>query len=182
MPRIAPLEPPYDPDLARVLAKWMPPNSALEPLALFRTLAHHRELFSRALPLGAGILGHGLVTPYLRELMIHRTCALTGAEYEWGVHAAVYGRELGWSDEQLASTTRDVDASWPEAGRAVLRLADSLHFTSDVSEELFAELSGHFDAAQIIELCVTSGWYHAISYVIAAARVEPERWALRFPA
>jgi hypothetical protein len=58
----------------------MPPGSGREPLALFRVLARHGELFARARPLGAGILGRGTVAPRLREVMIHRTCALTGAE------------------------------------------------------------------------------------------------------
>jgi len=55
-PRIAPLEPPYEPAIEAMLAKWMPPASAVEPLALFRTLAVHDGLFSRMRPLGAGIL------------------------------------------------------------------------------------------------------------------------------
>jgi alkylhydroperoxidase family enzyme len=52
---------------------------------------------------------------------------------------------------------------------------------SNVSDELFEELQRHFDAAQIIELCLTSGWYHAISYVVNAARIPLEPWAARFP-
>jgi 4-carboxymuconolactone decarboxylase len=30
-------------------------------------------------------------------------------------------------------------------------------------------------------LVVTSGWYHTISFVINAARVQLEPWAARFP-
>ena len=182
-PRIAPLEPPYDPELEALLAKWMPPNSEAEPLALFRPLAIHEELASRARPLGAGILGSGLVEPRLREVMIHRTCALTGAEYEWGVHVMGFGKPLGFSDEQLASTVHGDadDPVWSRAERAVFRLADELHGTSTVSDDLFEELERHFDAAQILELCLTSGWYHAISYVINAARIPLEPWAARFP-
>ena len=52
-PRIAPLEPPYEPAIGAMLEKWMPPGSAIEPLALFRTLAVHDELFARMRPLGA---------------------------------------------------------------------------------------------------------------------------------
>jgi alkylhydroperoxidase family enzyme len=70
---------------------------------------------------------------------------------------------------------------WSKAERAVFRLADELHETSYVSDDLFAELERHFDAPQIIELCMTSGWYHALSYVIAAARPALEPWAARFP-
>lgn len=182
--RIAPLQPPYDAETASMLAKWMPPGSDAEPLALFRTLQRHGELASRMRPLGAGILAHGRVNALLREVMIHRTCALCGAEYEWGVHAVAFGRPLGLSEAQLASTVRGdaTDPVWSAPQRAVIRLADELHATSTVGDPLFAELRSHFDDAQILELVVTSGWYHTISFVIAAARVEHEPWAARFPA
>jgi len=181
--RIEPLHPPYDPETAERLAKWMPPGGDAEPLALFRTLFVHGELAARMRPLGAGLLGHGLLEPRLREVMIHRTCALCGAEYEWGVHAVAFGAPLGFSEEQLASTAHGGagDAVWSERERAVFRLADELHQTSAVSDELFAELRRHFDDAEVLELVVTSGWYHTISYVIAAAGVQLEPWAARFP-
>jgi alkylhydroperoxidase family enzyme len=183
-PRIAPLEPPYEGELGSMLEKWMPPASDAEPLALFRTLALHPDLMSRMRPLGAGILGHGSVEPRLREVMIHRTCALCGAEYEWGVHAMAFGAPLGFSAEQLASTVHGSadDDVWSEPERAVFALADGLHETGTVTDELFTELRRHFGEAQILELAVTSGWYHTISYVIATARVPLEAWAARFPA
>lgn len=181
--RIAPLEPPYDPELEELLERWMPPGVDMEPIALFRTLAVHPELASRARPLGAGILGKGLVDPRLREVMIHRTCALTGAEYEWGVHAVAYGRPAGLTEEQLAATVSGHvgDDVWSDSERAVIRLADELHRTSSISDELFGELKSNFGESEIIELCVISGWYHALSYVINAARLPLEPWAARFP-
>jgi 4-carboxymuconolactone decarboxylase len=183
-PRIVPLQPPHPPELDALLQRWMPPGSDREPLALFRVLARHEELFSRARPLGAGILGSRTLSPRLREVMILRTCALTGAEYEWGVHAVAFGRPLGFSERQLVSTVSGDpdDAAWEEAELAVLRLADELHSTSSVSDELFAELERHLSHEQVIELCVAAGWYHAISYVINAGRVPLEPWALRYPA
>jgi alkylhydroperoxidase family enzyme len=182
-PRIAPLEPPYAPGVEEKLRKWMPPNSGLEPLALFRTLQVHGELASRMRPLGAGILGHGLVEPRLREIMIHRTCARCGAEYEWGVHAVAFGKPLGLSDEQLAATVHGDpdDPIWSERERAVLRLADELHDTAGASDATFTELQAYFAPEQILELVVTAGWYHTISFTINAARVQREPWAMRFP-
>ncbi len=183
-PRIAPLEPPYAQEIAAMLARWMPPNSGAEPLRLFRTLAVHPELAARMRPLGAGILAHGAVEPRLREVMILRTCALCGAEYEWGVHAVAFAGAVGLSEQQLAATANGDAAErvWSLLERAVVRLADELHERSGVSEELFAELARHFSTAQIVELVVTAGWYHTIAYVINAARVQPEPWAARFPA
>jgi alkylhydroperoxidase family enzyme len=180
--RIAPLNPPYDPETKAMLDKWMPPNSGMEPLALFRTLGRHAELASRSRPLGSGILAKGLVEPRLREVMIHRTCALTGAEYEWGVHVMGFGRPLGLTDEQLRSTVcgSPDDALWSAAERAVFLLADALHVSSTIDNELFAELQEHFSDEQIIELCMTAGWYHTISYVINVCGIAPEPWAARF--
>ncbi len=183
-PRIPPVEPPYEPELEAMLQKWMPPGSGMEPLKLFRTLGVHDELASRMRPLGAGILGHGRVEPRLREVMIHRTCALCGAEYEWGVHAVAFGKPLGFSDEQLASTAAGSaeDPVWSEEEALVFRLADELHATSRVSDELFAALTDHFAPDQILELVITAGWYHTIAFVIGAAGVQREDWAARFPA
>ncbi len=183
-PRITPLAPPYDPATEQVLAKWMPPGSGLEPLALFRTLAVHESLAARMRPLGAGILGHGLLEPRVREVLILRTCARCGAEYEWGVHVAFFAESVGLREAEVAATALGdaEDPLWSERERAVIRLADELHDTAAVADATFAELERHFTAAQILELVIASGWYHTISFVIDAARVELEPWAARFPA
>jgi 4-carboxymuconolactone decarboxylase len=182
--RIAPLEPPYDPDTEAALSRWMPPESPIEPLRLFRTLIVHDTLASRMRPLGSGILGSSARVPAaLREVMIHRTCALTGAEYEWGVHAIAFGRPLGLSEEQLYATVHGSfeDPCWDAEQSTVFRLADELHQTSTVSETLWPSLSAHFDAPQILELMVTAGWYHVIGYVCNGVGLAPEDWAERFP-
>ncbi len=183
-PRIAPLEPPYEPQTKVLLEKWMPPGSGMEPLRLFRTLGIHEQLASRMRPLGAGILGHGRVDPFLREVMIHRTCALTGAEYEWGVHVVGFGKPLGLSEDQLHSTVHGswTDSCWSAEQSSVFRLADELHKTSAVSDELWEALRFIFEPAQIIELLVTAGWYHGISFVCNGTGVQKEDWAARFPA
>jgi len=182
--RIAPLEPPYEPDVEAMLAKWMPPGGDVEPLRLFRTLVRNGELAGRMRPLGAGILGpRASVPPGLREVMIHRTCALTANEYEWGVHVAGFGRPLGFTDEQLRSTVHGTwtDACWEGEEATVFRLADELHSSSAISDELWATLSAGFDEGQILELIATAGWYHVIAYICNGLRIEPEDWAPRFP-
>jgi 4-carboxymuconolactone decarboxylase len=183
-PRIAPLQAPYAPSIEVMLAKWMPPESPIEPLRLFRTLAIHEQLTSRMRPLGAGILGaDATVAPALREVMIHRTCALTGAQYEWGVHAVAFGRPLGLSDAQLRSTVHGVwsDDCWDAEQAIVFRLAQELHETSTISDDLWQALAARFQEPQILELIVTAGWYHLIGYVCNGLRVQPEEWALPFP-
>jgi 4-carboxymuconolactone decarboxylase len=184
-PRLAALEPPYEPELAEQLRKWMPPGSEIEPLALFRTLHLNAELASRMRPLGAGILGaSACVPPLLREVMIDRTCALTGAEYEWGVHAAAFAAAVGLDQAQLRSTVEGshADECWGAAEATVMRLAEELHRTGAISDALWHELAELLDPPQIIELIVTAGWYHAIAYLCNGLGVRLEDWAMRFPA
>jgi 4-carboxymuconolactone decarboxylase len=134
-------------------------------------------------PLGAGTLAHGRLEPREREIVIHRTCARAGAEYEWGVHAVAYGQPLGLSEEQIAATVRgdSQDRAWSESDGLLIALADELYDTATVSEELWQRLATRFSDEQLLELLVTAGWYRLISYVINAAGVELEPWAARFP-
>jgi 4-carboxymuconolactone decarboxylase len=182
-PRIAPLEPPYDPDMAQTLERWMPPGAAVEPLALFRTLAVHPELMSRMRPLGSGILGHGRVAPRDREIVIQRTCARAGAEYEWGVHAVAFAQAVGLTQQQINATANGgpEDPAWPAQDTQLVRLADELHDSNTVSDETWASLRDRFTDQQLLELIITAGWYRTLAYVINAARVPAEPWAARFP-
>src|SRR5688572_21826563 len=125
-PRIPPLEPPYAAQVQAFLDRWMAPAPEREPLTLFRTLATHAELASRMGVVGGLILGKPLVDPREREIVILRTTARCGAEYEWGVHAVIFGAPLGFSDRQLAATVRGApgDAAWSERDALLLRLSD----------------------------------------------------------
>ena len=182
-PRIAPLEPPYEPDTAALLAKWMPPGNDVEPLRLFRTLAVHDELASRMRPLGAGILGHPRLEPRERELLILRTCARAGAEYEWGVHAVALGGPLGLTERQLAATVHGAsdDPAWCEHDAQLIAAADALYDGDAIPDELWAALARRLDDDQLLELVIVAGWYRLLSCVINAAQVELEPWAPRFP-
>lgn len=162
----------------------MPPGAETEPLKLFRTLVVNDELASRMRPLGAGILGHGRVEPREREIVIHRTCARAGAEYEWGVHVLAFGKPLGLTDEQITATVHGApdDPAWSTDDARLIRLADELHKTATVSGPLWAQLAERFSSGQLLELVITAGWYRLLSYVINAAGVEHEPWAARFPA
>jgi 4-carboxymuconolactone decarboxylase len=184
-PRITPLQPPYDRDAGEMLNRWMPQGAEVEPLALFRTLAIHPELMSRMRPLGSGILNHGQVAPRDREIVLHRTCARAGAEYEWGVHAATFAPAVGLTPDQLAATAAAEgaaqDPAWSDGDAALIRLADELHDTNTVSDELWAQLAARYTEQQLLELLITAGWYRTLAYVINAVRIPLETWAARFP-
>jgi alkylhydroperoxidase family enzyme len=175
-PRIAPLEPPHEPAVQSYLDAVTP--EGIEPLNLFRTLAVHSELASRMRPLGAGLLGHPKIQPSERELVILRTCALNGAEYEWGVHAAFFN-EL--SRGEIDGTLPGSDYEYEESDALLIALVDELHATSTISGELWGRLRSRWSEVQLIELIVLTGLYELVSYLVNGLRIEPEQWAARFP-
>src|SRR3954447_26175077 len=156
-PRIAPLKPPYEPEVARTLERLMPPG--VEPLKLFRTVAVNHAVLERFRSTGAYLLNFGQVEPADREVVIHRTCALCGCEYEWGVHATVFGRPLGFTDEQLtASVHGDADnAAWSERQSLLVRLTDDLHRDARIGDALWKELSAEWTDQQLVELLAVAG-------------------------
>lgn len=177
-PRIEPLEPPYEPDVDTYLTKLMPAGSGLEPLKLFRTLAVNFDLASRMRPLGAGLLAHNTIAPRERELVILRTTALNGAEYEWGVHATLFKELTG---DEIRGSVPGQSYGWSERDALLIRLCDELNATAGVSDELWEGLRRHWSDPQLIELLVLAGWYRTISGVINALQLEPEPWAARLP-
>lgn len=180
--RIQPLSPPYSPELAAQLEKMMG-VSKREPLKLFRTLAHHERLLRRFSTMGGGILAGGQIAPREREIVIHRTCARCKCEYEWGVHVVVFGRSLGLSEAQIRATVTGsaADPLWNERESLLIRLADELHDTATLSGELWQALREHWNESELIELMITAGFYHLVSYVTNGAGVELESYAERFP-
>jgi 4-carboxymuconolactone decarboxylase len=176
MTRLAPLEPPYEPNIEDALKRLMGAVDA-EPLNLFRTIAHHDVLLDRFRQIGSSLLSFGRLPAREREIVIHRTTALCGASYEWGVHATVFARDAGV----------DAEALWrgdvPDGRAGVLvRLCDELHETATVSDELWAQLRAGWPDDQLVELVCLAGFYHLVSYACNAFAVEPEIWAVQPPA
>ncbi len=182
VPRIVPLAPRHPPEVAAELERWMPPSSSMEPLTLSRLLCRNLPLAQAMLPLGAFQLSKRSGLPRrVRELVINRTCARLGAEYEWGVHAVAFGAAVGLSEADLVATTTPGMAHWQGSDALVIRMVDELIVSHTMAAATWAELSALFDTTQLLELVVLCGWYHLISFVINATALPPEPWASRFP-
>jgi len=176
--RLAPLQEPYDDALAAELARFMPPG--VPPLTLFRTLAHNPRVLQK-FRLGS-LLDRGSLSLRDRELAILRTCWLCRSEYEWGVHVTVFAARAGLTDAEVRATC-DVsppDGVFSPRDVLILRLCDALHTTADVDLALFAELERELESAQIVELLVLAGFYHTVSFVTNALRIDHEPSAARF--
>jgi alkylhydroperoxidase family enzyme len=177
-PRIAPVDPPYPDGLQADFDKLM---RGAPPLLLFRTVARNPRVLQRFM--AGALLDRGSISLRSRELMILRTCARCGAEYEWGVHVAVFGAKAQWNPEQIRASVHGGagDPCWRVEDRLVIRLADQLHDTHQVDDALWSELAAHFAPEQLVELIMLAGLYHAVSYLINATGVQHEAFAPRFP-
>jgi alkylhydroperoxidase family enzyme len=179
-PRMAPVAPPYDEATTAALEALGP------PIMLFRMFARRPE---RALAI------HGWGSYYLsrrsalslrhRELVIDRTTALCGAEYEWAIHISVYAAKANLTDAQVRSLVHGNggDPCWDTAAdRAVLRAVEALHAQSDLADVQWDDLvaaTGEDGALEVMLLC---GWYHAISFAARALRLPLEPGTAGFPA
>jgi alkylhydroperoxidase family enzyme len=180
---IAPLDPPFEPEVAEELSRQMG-RSDRPPLLLFRTLAKHLPLARAWATLGSHNLARGALPVRHRELIILRTCYLNGCEYEWGVHVKVYAKAAGLAPEQWAATARPSfeHESWSGQDRAVLAFADALHASARVPRELLEQLRIDWDERQLLEACEVAGFYHGVAYMANVAEVQLEEWGERFPA
>ncbi len=178
-PRIAPLEPPYPPEVEEDLRKLMPPGAP--PLALFRTVAHNPRVLGRLRR--GGLLDPGSISVREREIVILRTTARCGAEYEWGVHVHFFAAAAGLSPAELAATVHGAadDPMWSPRERTLLALCDALHEHARVPDELWSALERELGAPQLIELVVLAGLYHMVSFVVNATALPLEDFGARFP-
>lgn len=181
-PRIAPLEPPFDPAVDRELRAMMPPG--VPPIGLFRTFAHNLPMAAAMRPWGGYELGRDLsLSMREREIVIDRTTARCGCEYEWGVHVAFFAARVEFTDEQVTSLTHGsaADPCWTdERERVLIEVVDALHETADVDDALYARAAAVLSPAELLDTFLLCGWYHAISFAANAARVTREAGAPRF--
>lgn len=177
--RLAPLAPPYEPEVVEHLEKLMPPGRA--PLALFRTVAHNPRVLGRLRR--GGLLDPGSLRVRERELVILRTTARLGAEYEWGVHVAFFAAAAGLTAAQLEATVHGGadDAVWSAGEQLLLAVCDALCDKAHVPDEVFAALAQRFQPAQIVEIVALVGQYHMVSFLIDASALPLEPGAPRFP-
>lgn len=156
-------------------------QAALEPLGpagslhIFRTIAVHPKLFRSWLPLGGRLLQGSTLTPRIRELVILRTAALCGSDYEWGQHVGI-GRDAGLTDEEIVDCAADAGAGhWDEEARTVLTATEQLvtdHRVADVQWN--ALVAAGWSDQQLIELTFLAGHYAMLAGTLRSVGVRTE--------
>jgi alkylhydroperoxidase family enzyme len=108
--------------------------------------------------------------------------AQCGAEYEWGVHVAVYAAKAGLDAAQIASLTvgGPDDGCWDVRDQLLIRFCDSLHDRCTIDDGLWNALTQSFSDEAMIELLMLAGFYRTVGYLVNALRLPREPNAARF--
>ena len=179
MSRIGNLAKPYPEAFAAAMAATMPPGA--EPLALFTTIAQSPRAWEKFA--GGSLLGRGPLSLRDREIVIDRTTAKTGCEYEWGIHVNAFAAKAKLTPEQIASTVNGwaSDGNWADNEAALICAVDSLLIDKRLSDDEHKALAAHYDAAQQLEIVQLVAFYHGVALICGAFAIPLEVGAARFP-
>ena len=178
VPRIAPLEPPYAPEIRDQFDRIM---RGAPPLMLFRVMATNARAWEKFR--SGSLLDRGPLSLREREIVIDRTCALNRCEYEWGVHVTTFAAAAHLTEAEIRATVREgADAPcWSAAEQALIAAVDALHLRATLNDDEFSNLSSHYDDAKIFEIILLCGFYRTVSYLANGLRLPLEKTAARFP-
>ena len=173
-PRIAPLPVSERDERTAELVASLRPTGGEDDMNLFATLARHPRLLKRWSAFGGVLLFGGALSARDRELLILRTAANTGADYEWG-HHQVLAELAGLTPDEVQRVLAGPEADgWSTHDGALLRAADELHSSAVISDETWATLAAVFDEQQLIEVPMVVGQYHLVAFTLRSLGIERE--------
>ncbi|MCB2076200.1 MAG: carboxymuconolactone decarboxylase family protein [Novosphingobium sp.] len=174
-PRIAPLADEELTEEAMELAARLRARFGLETSDLpdsVATMMRHPDIYRAQVEYNTRRFEALELAPRDLEILILRTGRLVKSGYIWGEHVN-FAKNAGVTDDEIAWLVEGSKApGWNERDRAVVRLAEELHETSEVSDETWATIAAHFSDKQIIELLMMAGFYHEVAYLYNAMRVR----------
>jgi alkylhydroperoxidase family enzyme len=179
MPRFEPLSAPYPEPLASDLARIMPPD--VPPLQLFRTIGRSERHWTRFA--AGGLLAKGPLPLREREVVILRTCANCGSDYEWGVHVALFAKRTGFLPEEVQQIAGSGPPTiLPPRERLLVAAVDALSVRKRWSDAEFVEFSATLSEAELFEIIALTGFYHTVAFWTNALALPLEPGTSPIPA
>jgi 4-carboxymuconolactone decarboxylase len=151
-----------------------------QPGNVFLTLVHNEEFFRRFLSYGGYLMYQSDLPSFLREAVILRVAARCGSEYEWRQHIPL-ARACGISETQVMAL-RDLQclpapSSWDDLTVAALKAVDQLLGSYQVEDDVWSDLAGRLQPAQLIDLLFLLGHSVSVALFLNAARVALDPWS-----
>lgn len=170
-PRIAPVERSEATDRQADLLGALGPAAGLN---IFRTLANHPKLFRSWIGFGGRLLQGSTLPEWDRELVILRTAARCGSDYEWGQHVGI-ARLAGVADDEILRAGNFGHAPDRSAWEAVLvRAVDELVVDHCLGADTWQDLADQYEPNQILELTMLAGHYAMLAGMLRSVGVRTE--------
>ena len=170
MTRITPLKAPYPPALAPALDRLTPAGG--EAPMLFRIIGTSERAWTKFT--AGSLLDKGPLPMRERELTIFRTAARIGADYEWGMHSAIYAERCAIDAPQRDALAGKGDFAWSDADAALIATVDALIDDRHLSDAQHARMAAHFTPDQQLEIVQLVGFYQGVALIVGAFGIEPE--------
>jgi 4-carboxymuconolactone decarboxylase len=143
-------------------------------LNLYRVLANQPAALAAFLGMSRYVRSASSLDPGLRELAILATAHELGQVYEVSHHTEA-ARAAGVSNEKLEAVAPGGPIgvlTAPE--RAAVDFARQAAHTRSCDDATFEHLQSLFSTAEIVDLVLTTGWYHLCAVILGSLRVELE--------
>jgi alkylhydroperoxidase family enzyme len=172
MARVRFVEPGASPEVDRLYAEVA--RMGRPVLNLYRALANQPHALAAFLEMSRYVRSGSGLDPGLRELVILATAHELGQEYEIAHHVqAAAGVGVDFAKVAALMPGRSLDAFTP-AERCAVEFARQAAHTRSCDDATFSRLESLFSTEEIVDLVVTTAWYHLCALILGSLRVELE--------
>lgn len=178
--RIKPQKEPLSDELQRRIDKIIPNN--MTPPQLYLSVAKNERLFIDLVDMGLigshGILKRKYMDPYLRELIILRTCIATNNLYEFNLHKQTISKKMGVSSHKINDIQNSEPSSsiWAEKERALFKFIDEFISTDTLSNKGYDDIYSKFSEEDLIEMTLLIGLYTTVGMLVQLIRPELDNY------
>ena len=137
-----------------------------------RVLVRHPAMYRVFVPYIAQVIANTTLPPRDREVLVVRTLALGKDVYEAHHHVQI-AQKAGMSDADIAAV-RAGDASLSPWDQALVRAADELVSSQQLSDASWAALGARYDEAQRMEVVFLVGCYNVMAMLTNSFGIEVE--------
>jgi 4-carboxymuconolactone decarboxylase len=140
---------------------------------VYKTLAHHVDLYNRWSPLGRFVMDGSSLPPREREIVMLRMGWLCQSEYEWAQHARIAKAQAGLSNEDVHRIAEGpAAAGWSDFERTLLRMVDELRYETMIGDATWKALRTKYSVQQVMEALYTAAQYQLVSMALNSLGVQ----------
>jgi hypothetical protein len=162
--RMEPIASPYTTEVQAILGRL--PSDWAPPFIHYAILARDPRLLSAYLQ-SVAYISPSHLTVRQREVFLLRVTGRCRNAFEWCLRVHYFADMAGLTEVALRASVHGEagDEVWTPNDRLLVRLADELHDTASISEQLWANLRIDFTEEALLQLLLMAGHYRTNAYL-----------------